>query len=78
MKFLWSIEGRLEPRLNLGSPQIVVIVGSGTWVLGLVPGFQNLDSRTQVRTIFAGGRVVRTQVEQLVLNLGCNVGLNLS
>ena len=75
----WSVGGRLEPRLNLGSSQIVVIVGFGTWVPGLVePGFQNLGSRTQVRTTFAGGKVVRTQVEQLVLNLGCNVGLNLS
>ena len=36
----WSVGGRLEPRLNLGSPQIVVIVGFGTWVPGLVePGF---------------------------------------
>ena len=50
---------RLEPRLNLGSSQIVVIVGFGTWVPGLVePGFQNLGSRTQVRTTFVGGRVV--------------------
>ena len=41
----WSVGGRLEPRLNLGSPQIVVIVGFGTWVPGLVePGFQNLGS----------------------------------
>ena len=54
----WSVGGRLEPRLNLGS-QIVVIVGFGTWVPGLVePEFQNLGSRTQVRTTFFGGRVV--------------------
>ena len=59
--------------------QIVVVVGFGTWVPGLVePGFQNLGFQTQVRTTFVGGRVVQTQVEQLVLNLGCNVGLNLS
>ena len=33
---LWSVGGRFEPRLNLDSPQIVVIVGFGTWVPGLV------------------------------------------
>ena len=48
------------------SSQIIVIVRFGTWVPGLVePGFQNLGFRTQVRTTFIGGKVVRTQVEQL-------------
>ena len=37
---LWSVEGRLEPRLNLDSSQIVVIVGFQGWL--------NLDSRTWI------------------------------
>ena len=38
---LWSVAGRLEPRLNLVSPEMVVIVGLETWVPGLVePGFK--------------------------------------
>ena len=53
-----SVGGRFEPRLNLGSSQIVVIVGFGTWVPGLVePGFQNLSSRTQVRTSLNPGQM---------------------
>ena len=49
---LWSVAGRFEPRLNLDSSQIVVIVGFGTWVPGLVePAIGSHSSSAEVSNL---------------------------